>query len=229
MKKTIHTVITRARLALPSTPDRSIVRAAVALGALVTLTACGGTGTVYRVTVRDQIPDPVVDPLPLTVVIHYTPEFSNYTSEQESLAGDTWQVEFGNLHQNYMHSMLTEAFDIVLLAPTDKPPANLDYDLFLVPQVENFSFLTPAESGTKFFAASMRHFVHFFGPDGTDFGSWEINSYGRSRSTFARPVYELAEEAVLDAMRDFAVSIVVGLPEEVMNRNIVGTDTGGAR
>lgn len=213
----------------PGAPAPHLFRrtaAACAAFAALLLAGCGGAGAVHKVTIDGQIPTPVVDPLPVTAVVHYTPEFSNYTSQQESLKGDTWQVEFLNLHQEYLHTILTAAFETVVISPSATPPSNVQYDVFIVPQVENFSFLTPSESGTRFFAASMRHFINLYGPDGTEFGAWEINSYGRSRNSFGRPVHTLAEEACLDAMRDFAASVAVGLPEELIGRNILSVNRG---
>ncbi|MEO1576726.1 MAG: hypothetical protein AAFU65_17395, partial [Pseudomonadota bacterium] len=113
--------------------------------AAVLIAGCGGTGPVYKVTVDGDIPTPIVDPLPLTAVVHYTPEFINYTSQQESLQGESWQVSFVDLNQQYLHTILTAAFDTVVVSPSATPPANLAYDVFIVPQVENFSFLTPSE------------------------------------------------------------------------------------
>ena len=225
MTQTVHDAITTRHSRAAFGPWRRGLSALLAIAALA-MAGCGSS-PVYRVTIDGDIPVPLIDPLPLTAVVHYSPEFSNYTSQQESLGGDTWEVEFVDLHQQYVHKVLTSAFDDVLISPSATPPDNLDYDVFIVPQVENFAFLTPSESGTRFFAASMRHFIKFYGSNGTDFGSWEVNSYGRSRSSFGRPVYELAEEACLDAMRDFAASVAVGLPEEVVGRNIVSSELGG--
>ncbi|MFK7886924.1 MAG: hypothetical protein AB8G16_08660 [Gammaproteobacteria bacterium] len=188
------------------------------------LAGCASGGTDYVVDVAGMTPTPLVDPLPLTVAVHYTPEFSAYTSKQESLNGDTWQVSFNSVQRDDMHRMLTSAFEEVIESPTAEPADDLKYDVLLIPRVENFSFLTPTESGTKFFAVSMRHFISFYGPEGTDFGAWEINSYGRSRNFFGRRVREMAAEACVDAMRDLATSLVVGLPEEIISREIVDVD-----
>ena len=193
----------------------------LALGALA---GCASNGTTYVVEISSSAPTPLVDPLPLTVAVHYTPEFSNYTSSQESLNGDTWEVSFKDIQRNDMQRMLESIFAEVVVSPTAEPADDLEYDVLIVPRVENFSFLTPAESGTKFFAVSMRHFISFYDPEGTDFGAWEINSYGRSRSYFGRRIREMAAEACVDAMRDLAASVVVGLPEEIISRDIVDAD-----
>ncbi|MFK8016670.1 MAG: hypothetical protein AB8G17_14650 [Gammaproteobacteria bacterium] len=191
-----------------------------ALAALTLLSACAGTKQ-YIVDVEGSIPPPLVDPLPLDVAVHYSQAFGDYTTNQESLSGDTWRVAFKGLQQNYVHSMLSSAFDSVTIVDSAKPDPAGGYDLLIVPRVENFSFLTPAESGSKFFAVSMRHMFDILAPNGNDFGPWEINSYGRSRSSFGSNVRALASEACLDAMRDLATSIVVGIPEEVANREFI--------
>jgi len=195
--------------------------AAAALVAVGLLAGCA-SGKQYLISVDGSIPTPLVESLPVRVGVYYSPEFSNYTSAEESLSGDTWQVAFADLQQRYVHAMLTSAFDEVVISPTATPGTDVSYDVLLVPEVENFSFLTPRESGSKFFAVSMRHFVRFIGVDGTDYGAWEINSYGRSRSSFGRSIKDLASEACLDAMRDLATSVIVGLPEEIVNRGIDG-------
>lgn len=203
-------------------PRRLAALAAVLLAAA----GCSSTGPVYRVTVQGDIPTPALDPMPLTAVVHYPPEFANFVSEQESLQGETWQVAFVNLQQAYLHKILESSFETVIISPDATPPANLIYDVFIVPKVDDFSFLTPAESGTKFFAASMRHFIDLYDGNGVNAGAWEINSYGRSRSGFGRPVYELAQEACLNAMRDFATSVAVGMGEEINNRKILDSSDG---
>lgn len=191
---------------------------------LATLTGCASGGTDYVIEIEGSAPTPIVDPLPLTVAVHYTPEFSDYTSAQESLNGDSWEVAFKDIQRNDMHRMLQSIFEEVVISPTSEPADDIEYDVLIVPRVENFSFLTPAESGTKFFAVSMRHFISFYDSQGTDFGAWEVNSYGRSRNYFGRRIREMAAEACVDAMRDFAASIVVGLPEEIISREIVDAD-----
>lgn len=195
--------------------------ALVAAAALGLLAGCA-SGKQYLITVDGSIPAPLVEPMPLRVGVYYSPEFANYTSQEESLSGDTWQVAFADLQKRYVHTMLTSAFDDVVVASAATPDPSVDYDVLLVPEVENFAFLTPQESGSKFFAVSMRHYVRFIGVDGTDYGAWEINSYGRSRSSFGRSIKDLANEACLDAMRDLATSVIVGLPEEIVNRGIGG-------
>ncbi len=196
----------------------------IALAYLGFASGCASDGA-YIVNVQGSIPEPLVDPLPITIAVHYSPEFSDYTSAQESLNGNKWRIAFADMQKTYFHTMMSSAFDKVIISPTATPEPGASYTALIVPRVANFSFLTPSESGSKFFAVSMRHFVTFIGPDGHDYGAWEIHSYGRSRSTFGRGIEDLATEACLDAMRDLASSIVVGVPEEIFSRNIVNPDT----
>ncbi len=215
----------------PSAPIRPIrsprgqLLATTLATAAMLLGGCGGSARVHQVAVNDQVPAPLIDPLPLTAVVHYSPEFSSFRSQQESLRGDQWQVDFADMHRRYFQIVADSAFDTVIVAP-EPSAAGIAHDLLLVPRIDNFAFLTPQESGTRFFAASLRHVVQIYGPDGTDFGAWEINSYGRSRNSFGRNVAQMAEEACRDAMRDFAASLAVGIQEEVIGRNVVPAQVG---
>jgi len=207
-------------------PERTAARVICALVVAVFagLAGCASDSTDHIVEINGQSPVPVVDTLPLTVAVHYTPELLAYTSRQESLNGDSWQVAFGQVQRDDIHRMLTSVFENVVESPTANPPSDLGHDILIIPRIENFSFLTPAESGTNFFAVSMRHFVSFYDAGGKDFGEWEINSYGRSRSYFGRRLKAMAEEACVDAMRDLATSLVIGLPKEIVSRDIVDVE-----
>lgn len=217
----------RARVGTPpvaATPRAAGRLARVCLLGVLVLAGCAGSRQ-YLIEVDGAVPAPLVDPLPYTVGVYYSPEFSDYTSEQESISGDSWRVAFDDLQRRYVHKMLVSAFDEVVIADEATPGPAAAYQFLVIPKIDNFSFLTPSESGSKFFAVSMRHYLEFVGRDGTSYGAWEINSYGRSRSHFGRSVKEMAMEACLDAMRDLAASLVVGLPGELVNRGVVNTDT----
>ncbi len=192
--------------------------AAVLIGALA---GCATTDT-YYIDVDGDIPDPLIEPVPITVGVYYTPEFTAFQPEEESLLGDVYVIRFGDLQQRYFHAMLEAAFERVVIADSADPEVikRNDVDVFVVPRAENFSFLTPEESGSKFFAVSMRHYIEFYRADGSPFGTWEVNSYGRSRDSFAAKNARLAQEACRDAMRDMATSVIVGLPEQLRNRGM---------
>ena len=191
--------------------------------AVALLSACAGSKQ-YKVNVEGSIPQPLVDPLPLDAAVYYSKAFGDYTTNQESLNGDTWKVAFKDMQQRYVQTMLTSAFDSVTIVDSPTPDPNAGYDLLIIPRVENFDFLTPSESGSKFFAVSMRHSFDILSPSGADLGPWEINSYGRSRGSFVTNVRVLAREASLDAMRDLATSLIVGLPEQMSNREFIDVD-----
>ncbi len=208
-----------------STPGARIA-AICASVMLLGLTAGGCVGSrTYDITVDAKIPEPLIEPAAKTIGVYYTPDFSAYKPQEESLLGDVYAVDFGDLQRRYFHSMLEAAFERVVV--TDSADADVisshDVDFFVVPRAENFSFLTPTESGSKFFAVSMRHYIEFYQSDGAPFGTWEINSYGRSRSSFGASTTRLAEEACQDALRDMATSIIVGLPEQLRNRGLAAT------
>jgi len=204
---------------------QSAARRGATLAALALLALAGGgcTGSrTYEIAVTGSIPAPLIEPVPQTIGVYYTPGFSAYTATEESLLGDTYEVTFGDLQQRYFQAMLEAAFESVVVADSAEPGVieSSNVDFFVVPRAEDFSFLTPTESGSKFFAVSMRHYIEFYRADGSPFGTWEINSYGRSRSSFAAKATRLAEEACADALRDMATSIIVGLPEQLRNRGI---------
>lgn len=182
---------------------------------------CAGSRT-FEIEVGGNIPVPLVEPVARSIGVYYSPEFSAYAPEEASMTGDTFVVNFGDLQRRYFQSMLQAAFDNVVVADSAEQATIVaaDVDFFVVPRAENFAFLTPSESGSKFFAVSMRHYIEFYQADGSPFGTWEINSYGRSRSSFAASLARLAEEACQDALRDMATSLIVGLPEQLRNRGM---------
>ena len=193
------------------------------LAASALLSGCA-TGRAYLIEVDADIPEPLIEPAPYRVGVYYAPRLDHVVTDEQSLLGDTWRVDFGDLQKRYFETMLGRSFreletieaDTLELALASlQDPAN-NFDFVVVPRIDNFAFLTPGESGTKFFAVSMRHYVDFYSAAGEPLLIWEINSYGRSRSTFAARQDSLANEACQDALRDMAASIVVGMPDQLV-------------
>lgn len=205
-----------------------------ALLATGTLLAGCSTSRSYVVDVDAEIPQPLIAPAPYRVAIYYPPQLANVVTNEQSLLGDTWQVNFGDLQLRYFRTMLERSFsdvevieaDTLELALAELKDGSVEVDFLVTPRIENFAFLTPGESGTKFFAVSMRHYVEFYSDSGKPLLLWEINSYGRSRSTFAASQSRLANEACQDALRDMAASVVVGIPNQLVAIGIAPTPEG---
>jgi hypothetical protein len=205
-------------------------RAPALLAATALLVGCS-TSRSYVVDVDADIPQPLIAPAPYRVAIYYPPQLANVVTNEQSLLGDTWQVNFGDLQLRYFQTMLGRSFrdivpieaDTLELALAELRNGSVNVDFMVAPRIDNFAFLTPGESGTKFFAVSMRHYVDFYSASGNPLLLWEINSYGRSRSTFAASQSRLANEACQDALRDMAASVVVGIPNQLVAIGIAPT------
>lgn len=185
-----------------------------ALVAIAAIAGCTGGGqSVMRLT--STVPEPVVEPLELNVGVFYDESFQNYETTETTAKGKEWRLIFGDAHVRVFDTILKSLFAEVATLESVDPQAIAGFDVVLQPSIDNFSMLLPRESGTEFFAVSMRYFIDMLDGGGQSRGIWELNAYGRSNSKLFGGNYEMLQQATIDAWRDVAATLVVGLPEQL--------------
>jgi hypothetical protein len=88
------------------------------------------------------------------------------------------------------------------------------------PRIEQFSFITPRDTGAKYYAVTIRYRLNVFAPDGRLADSLTFTGYGSSPSggiTSTTPMI-LATKA---AMRDAAAKFLVQFPEQAITKKMI--------
>ena len=167
------------------------------------------------IVVGSDFPEPVVQPLPLKIGVHYEEAFANY-SFKEKLPNDIeWAFELGSANTKLFAGIFSGLFDITTTVDgtggTDASYASLD--AVIVPGIDAFEFSLPRQSRSDQYAVWIRYNLRVYTPSGALITSWPISAYGQSDArTFGAGA--AMEEAVIRAMRDAAASVIMGFAEE---------------
>lgn len=182
------------------------IRLLVQLGALLSLAACA-----HVVPVTGSIPTPVVGTIPIAVGIYMDDEFRNFTHAEDRNLREEWVISSGQLNEE----MFTNLFDtmfartVAIDTPPDRGVSRSDLDALLQIKVTEFGFLTPRDTGQRFFAVSFKYQVLMWQPDGTPIASWRVVGYGKSAWSAFQDVEGLRDATAI-AIRDGAAAVALG-------------------
>jgi hypothetical protein len=191
--------------------------------AIVTcLAACGA-----HVPVSTSIPDPLVEAMPLTVAVVYDEDFSKYSYSEES-AGADWTINLGDSNTRMLDKVLNKSFARVVRRE-EMPKEGEDLtgiDFLLKPEVDEYAFLTPADSGVDFYSVSIRYNLAAYAPNGLKIDDWQINSYGRTKASKLQPKDSLAAATDV-ALRDAAAALALDFRDRPRIRALLQEDMTG--
>jgi hypothetical protein len=191
-------------------------------GVAVPLVLLAGCGDV-QVAAESDVPTPLVDPLPLTVGIYYSEDFSKYAHAEERWGVD-WKAELGPYHVRMADRLFAATFrEIIPVKDLTALPANPPYVAIIQPRIEQYSFITPKDTGAGYYAVTIKYRLDVLAPNGAPADSLTFTGYGSFKSggmTSTAPMV-LAPKA---AMRDAAAKFLVQFPEqEVAHKLLAGT------
>jgi hypothetical protein len=208
-----------------TTPGRPVRRwlTVFVLAAAAALTACGDVNVAADV----DFPKPLIEPLPLKLGVYYSDDFAKYQHAEERW-GVEWKIELGKFHVMMTERLFGAAFrDLVeLKAPADGQ--NADVRAVIEPRIEQYSFITPRDTGAKYYAVTIKYRLNVFAPDGRLADSLTFTGYGSAPSsgmTSTKPMLV----ATRKAMRDAAAKFLVQFPEQdVVKKLVAGLPISGA-
>lgn len=182
--------------------------------------ALSGCSTV-RLEARPNIPQPVITKIPVSVGLFMPLEFSSYVYKGDRY-GFKWEVTMGAAQSEGVSRLFAAMFDTVVpidniaTAATTAPGIRA----ILEPAVEDFSFVTPRDAGTQFYAVSIKYRVSVYTPDGRLAESWPFTGYGIVPAAGMSAEKPLARATAL-AMRDAAAKLVVEFREQAIIRGLL--------
>jgi len=193
-----------------------VARDLVAATLLAGLAGCGGV----HVAAESDVPTPLIDPLPLTVGIHYTDAFSKYAHAEERWGVD-WNAELGPYHVRMADRLFAAAFrEVIPVKDLTGLPPSPPYVAIIEPRIEQYSFITPKDTGADYYAVTIKYRLDILAPNGSPADSLTFTGYGSFKSggmTSTTPMV-LATKA---AMRDAAAKFLVQFPEQQVTRKLL--------
>jgi hypothetical protein len=201
---------------------KSQIACAALLLAASLLGACA-----QSVVVNTEFPEPLVEPLPLKVGVHYDSALSEYAYTEELPSDSTWSFTLGEVNTKLFDGAFTALFKQTIAVGgtggTGDPYDGLS--AVIKPSVEAFEFSLPRQSRSEQYSVWIRYRLNIYEPDGTLITSWPVSAYGQSDSrTFGKA--KSMEQATINALRDAYASIVIGFAQEPTIKKALFSDSG---
>ena len=156
-------------------------RAVSRAGAATLLALLGACGTT-QFEAQTVIPAPLITQIPIVVGVHITPEFRNQVHREERDGGDI-EIAVGKAQTDGFLRLLTAMFTRAVPVPSVAEGAAIDPEIRGVfePVLEEFSFITPADTGTSLYAVSLKYRVNAYRLSGELIDSWTFTWYAFTR------------------------------------------------
>jgi hypothetical protein len=196
----------------------------VALALLALATGCD-----QALVVPNTFPEPLVEPLPLNVALHFTDEFAGY-HYREDVPGDTkWDIALGKANVALFESVSRRLFrSATRVSSRPAGPEAETFDVIVEPTIVAFEFSLPSQSATKQYSVWIRYTVNVYRPDGELLTAWNVSAYGESDAAALRPARSMQQATIL-ALRDAATTITVGFATEARARGVLPEEPADAK
>ena len=189
------------------------------LTACLVLAGCGGA----NVLVETTVPNLLVEPLPLTMGVHFDASLTDYVHEEELEQHGNFRIELGSTQVPVFERVFDAMFARTeRVESLDAPGAAVD--AIIVPVVEELQFSIPAQTRSDFFEIWIKYKIDIYQPDGELIASWPLPAYGKSNSRnfgFMESASDLGlNEATIWALRDAAAHFAFYFPRAPEIRNL---------
>lgn len=190
---------------------------------LLLLAACGPT----QFEAKTDIPQPLIEKIPVVVGVHLPLEFTDKVYEEKRPnGGGSYQIGLGKAQSAGFMRVLHAMFQRVVPVTAPQAAAATDPEIrgVLEPVLEDFAFVTPVDSGTQTYAASLRYTIRLYSPQGELAESWTFTGYGsQPASSFPGKGDEALAAATRSAMRDAGAKLAAEFREQAIARGLVPT------
>ena len=187
---------------------------------LLALGACTPT----RFETTSDVPAPLIAKIPVVIGVHLPLEFREKVYEEKREGGGRYSIGLGKAQTAGFLRILDAMFARVV--PVDSPAsaAATDKEIrgVLQPTLDDYAFVTPVDSGTPMYAASLRYTVRLYSPTGQLSESWSFTGYGtQAASAMPGKGDDALKMATKLAMRDAAAKLAAEFREQAIARGLL--------
>ena len=205
-------------------------RARIAATAVLSVIAIVGC-TPTRFETTADVPAPLIDKIPITIGVHLPLEFREKVYEEKRQGSGEYKIGLGKAQSAGFMRILDAMFAKVVTVNSPSDAAAVDPTIrgVLEPMLEEFAFVTPLDSGTPTYAASLRYTIKLYSPKGELAESWTFTGYGsQPASSFPGKGDDALQAATRLAMRDAAAKLAAEFREQAIARGLIGGSSSQA-
>ncbi|MBK6451567.1 MAG: hypothetical protein IPF84_03025 [Proteobacteria bacterium] len=213
---------------MPDLFTSRVLRTPCAALLMTLLAACAPT----KFETQSDIPQPLIEKIPVVVGVHMPLEFTaKVYEEKREGGGGEYSIGLGKAQSAGFMRILNAMFNRVVPVASPRDAAATDPEIrgVLEPVLEDYAFVTPADSGTPTYAASLRYTIRLYSPQGELAESWSFTGYGaQPASQFPGKGDEALAAATRLAMRDAGAKLAAEFREQAIARGLLPSVQTGA-
>jgi hypothetical protein len=178
-----------------------------------------------RFEATSDVPQPLIEKIPVVVGVHLPLEFREKVYEEKRESGAQYSIALGKAQSAGIMRIFEALFLRVVPVPSPADAAKVDPEIrgVLEPVLEDYAFVTPTDSGTQAYAASLRYTIRLYAPQGELVDSWTFTGYGsQPASAFPGKGDAALQAATRLAMRDAAAKLAAEFHEQAIARGLIG-------
>jgi hypothetical protein len=170
------------------------------------------TGCAHTVDVTGEFPEPVIEPLPLTVGVRYSTELRSYVHVEDPILDSEWTIRLGEANLSMFRTLFAAMFATVVELDATMPGEGAEgVDAIIEPKLEDLEFMVPQQSGNDQYTVWLRYNLRILKPNGQLIGDWRVTAYGQEdEGAMGMGDEDAMHEAAITALRDAATNIIIG-------------------
>lgn len=164
------------------------------------LSACGTANVGME---SSRFPEPLVQPLPVTVAMHYEEALLGFVHEEQLEGYGTWRLSLGPAQRAMFSSLTRGMFQGSLDTESiDNPPPGSHG--VLAPQLTELQFSVPRQTRNDVYEVWLKYQMRLFNNDGSLVVDWPVSAYGKA-STRDHGIMDGSGTSALRAAADAAM------------------------
>ncbi|MBX2849872.1 MAG: hypothetical protein KTR16_16225 [Acidiferrobacterales bacterium] len=181
--------------------------------AVILISGCAGS----NVSVKSNIPRPLVNQLPLVTYLSYTDEFKNYQYQESEKSRSLSSLSFGPAQTELFNRIFSE---LVVMTPTVNDPS---LDLIIEPEILDLQYTSPSETKLNLYEVWLRYRVKISDAKNNKvLADWVVKGYGKTPTATLKTTSLAFNAATNIALRDVGAQLAIGFPSQPAIKTLLG-------
>lgn len=195
--------------------DKKIIRQLFVLLIILTLAGCGAS----KVSVKADIPKPLVSKLPLHGYLSFTEEFKNYQYDESEKGRSLSRLSFGPAQQEMFDRIFTHLIEV-----SETNSGSLD--VVIEPEILDLQYTSPSETKLNLYEVWLRYRVKITDGKNNILADWVVKGYGKTPSATLKSNSVAFNAATNVALRDVGAQLAIGFPKQSAIQDLLAKKTG---
>lgn len=177
--------------------------------AIVSLLCLASSGCATTFTADTDFPEPLIEPLPLTVAVYYDDRFRAAAHDGMSPRGARWTALLGAANVAAFDGLFNALFERSYRVTSGEPITEpIHADALVAPEMESFRLAMPGDFDQRHYTVWIEYRLRMLAPNGDLIVDWLVTASGKSLRrgwNFREPM----QQATYLAMRDATATLAV--------------------